>query len=220
MKKKIKEKVIQEKLGPQEIKISYEQDRMIFELGDKQFFLKEEQASFLFGRNVGIRFEQLRADEKEDFTDLNTSDFVAKFRAVNEFYGNLQEAAKYLKIDEQRLKRWAADNDSQRLYNKLAIHDGKFEYEESYKKYRKELFGEEKEEERKPFSPDIRTINKIADLVMEGSNPREIAKEIKVDYGSFISWFTSKEPQQRIQLIINNEISRKESLKNREKHEG
>jgi len=199
MKKKIKEKVIQEKLGPQEIKISYEQDRMIFELGDKQFFLKEEQASFLFGRNVGIRFEQLRADEKEDFTDLNTSDFVAKFHAVNDFYRNLQGAAKHLKIDEQRLKRWMADGDSSRLQNKLMIYDGKFEYEESYKKYRKELFGEDKEEAT-AFRPDLKMINKIANLAIKGLGPREIAKEIKINYGSFLPWFTGKECDRAIKL--------------------
>ena len=199
MKKKIKEKVIQEKLGPQEIKISYEQDRMIFELGDRQFFLKEEQASFLFGRNVGIRFEQLRADEKEDFSDLNTSNFVAKYRAVNEFYRNLQSAVKYLKIDEQRLKRWIADNDSQRLQSKLIIYDGKFEYEESYKKYRKELFGEDKEGAT-AFRPDLKMINKIANLAIEGLGPREIAKEIKVNYGSFLPWFTGKECDGAIKL--------------------
>ncbi len=187
-----------------EIKISYERDRMIFELGNRQFFLKDEQASFLFGRNVGIRFEQLRADEREDFSDLNTSDFVAKFQVAHEFYGNLQGAAKYLKVDEQRLKRWMADNDSKKLYNKLAIYDGKFEYEESYNKYRKELFGEEKKEEEKPFNPDMKTIDKIANLVMKKHGPREIAEKLQVDYGSFILWFTRKEPHNRIQLIIRN----------------
>lgn len=220
MKKKIEKKAIQEKPESQEIKISYKQDRMIFELGDRQFFLKEEQANFLFGRNIGVRFEQLRADEREDFSDLNTPDFVAKFTVANEFYGNLQEAAKYLKVDEQRLKRWMSDNDSKGLYNKLAIYDGKFEYQESYNKYRNELFGEEKEEERKVFSPDMKTINKIAHLVMEKTGPRLIAEKLKIDYFSFSNWFTSKEPQQKIQLIINNEISRRQSLKGQEEHEG
>jgi len=186
-----------------EIKIIYERDRMIFELGSEQFFLKEEQANFLFGRSVGVRFEQLREGEKEDFSDLNTSNFIAKFTASYEFFGNTQSAAKYLKVDEQRLKRWMADNDSKRLYNKLAIYDGKFEYQEHYEKYRKELFGEEKKEE-KAFNPDLKMIDKIANLVMEKHGPREIAEKLQVDYGSFILWFTRKEPQKRIQLIIRN----------------
>lgn len=198
----MKEKI--EKKEPQEIKISYEQDRMIFELGDRQFFLKEEQANFLFGRSVGVRFEQLREGEKEDFSDLNTSNFIAKFTASYEFFGNTQGAAKYLKEDEQRLKRWMADNDSKRLHNKLTIYDGKFEYQESYKKYRLELFGEEKQGEQGPYNPDLRTIDKIADLVMKKYGPREIADKLQVDYSSFLPWFTSKEPQGRIQLIIRN----------------
>ena len=204
MKEKIEKKVIQEKQDPQEIKFKIESGRMVFDMGDREYFLEEEQANFLFGRNIGIKFEQLKADEKEDFSDLNTSDFIAKFQAAYEFYGNLQGAAKYLKADEKRLMGWMADNDSKKLNDKLTIYDGKFEYDESYKKYRLELFGEEKQMEQGPYNPDLRTINKIADLVIKKHGPREIAKKMKVDYGSFLPWFTSKESHDRIQLIMRN----------------
>lgn len=202
--KKNEKKVIEEKPKAQEIKFKIELGRMIFDLGDRQFFLKEEEANFLFGRNVGVRFEQLREAEKEDFSDLNTSDFIAKFQVAHEFYGNLQGAAKYLKIDEQRLKRWMSDGESTRMHNKWVIYDGKFDHDESYKKYRLELFGEEKQAEQKPFNPDLRTIDKIADLVIKKYGPREIAEKMKVDYGSFLAWFTGKEAQSRIHLIMRN----------------
>lgn len=220
MKKKKEKEVIQEKPEPQEIKLKFELGRLVFELGDRQFFLKEEQANFLFGRNVGIRFEQLRADEREDFSDLNTSDFIAKFTIANEFYGSLPGTVKYLKVDDKRLRRWMSDNYSTGLFNKLTIYDGNAEYQESCKKYRAELFGEEKKEEIKPFNPDMKMINKIAHLVMKKYSPRRIAEKLKFDYGPFIGWLTSAEPQRRIQNIISNEISRRESLKNREKDEG
>ena len=203
MKEKIEKKVIQEKQDPQEIKFKIESGRMVFDMGDREYFLEEEQANFLFGRNIGIKFEQLRADEKEDFSDLNTSDFLAKFSVAHEFYGNFQDAAKYLRMDEHRLKRWLADNDSKRIYNKLVVYDGEFEYQESYKKYRLELFGEEKREE-KAFNPDLKMIDKIAGLVMKKHGPREIAKKLQIKYGSFINWFTRKEPQGRIENIIRN----------------
>ncbi len=216
MKKAAKKKDVQEKSGLQEIKIRYQEDKMILALGKDEYYLDKMMAISLFGDTARLEFDKLSKGQLEDFSDLNTPEFVAKFQVAHAFYGNLPDAAKYLKIEAQRLRRWMADNYSQRQYNKIALYEGKFEYQEHYKKYREELFGEERIEKKKPFNPDLHMIDKIANLVMEKIGPRDIARRLKVDYDSYLSWFTARENQRKIDLIINNELAKRESLKRQE----
>jgi len=201
--KKNEKEAIKPKPKPQEIKFKIEAGRIVFDMGDREYFMGQEQAGFLFGENVVNRFKQLWRDELEDFSDFNTSDFIAKFAVADEFYESLQDVAKYLKVDEQKLRRWMSDTESRKLHNKLSIYDGKHQHQAAYKKYRLELFGDETAE-IEYYNPDMKAIRKIADLVLKKDGPKEIAKKMKVEYGAFLKWFTSKEPQDKIQNYMRN----------------
>jgi len=197
MKKGTKKKAIQENLEPQEIKFKFESGRMIFEMGDRQFFLSEKQ-----GREVSFRVEQLRTLQEEDFSKMNTKDFMAKFDVTYEHFDNLEDTAKFLKIDSTKLRRWMNQDGREK---EDALHSGPTdEFGKLKEAYKREFFGEEKREEIKSFNPDMKMIDKIANFVMKKYGPREISKRLRVDYGSFINWFTRGEPQKRIQHIIRN----------------
>ena len=89
----------------QEIKIRYEPDRMIFEIEGKEFYLNRGTASFLFGRNVEIQFEDLQG-EGEDLGELATlENYVTVIRLMKKGL-NLDHAARFLGYPQEKVRNF------------------------------------------------------------------------------------------------------------------
>ncbi|NQT80276.1 MAG: hypothetical protein HQ555_07805 [Candidatus Aminicenantes bacterium] len=206
MKKKTKSKEVQKKPEPQKIKVRFESDRLIFELGDKQFFMSDGQASALFGRSTQSEFERLKAEEREDFSDLAEVDFAAKYHVVYEHFRNLPATAKFLKMDEGRLRRWMNFSATSNLkhFRRFSQGESRPQYEMLVKKYKDELFPEKEEKEKGPFMPHQNKVEKIASLFMDGLGPREVAKNMGIDYEIFSKWYLSGEAQRKVTTAMNN----------------
>jgi len=101
----------------QEIKIRYEPGitifesgdyklgKMIFELGDKEFYLGEVTASFLFGRSIQRKFEHLQ-EEDESMGELNTlKNYVTVIRLMKKGL-NLDHAARFLGYPQEKVRKF------------------------------------------------------------------------------------------------------------------
>jgi len=116
----------------QEIKICYEPDRMIFEIEGKELYLNKGTASFLFGRNVEIQFEDLQG-EGEDLGELATlENYVTVIRLMKkgltldqagQILGYSQEKVRNFIGIVQRRKNYYDPNDLEREMDKQADED-------------------------------------------------------------------------------------------------
>jgi len=87
----------------QEIKIRYEPDRMIFEIEGKEFYLNRGIASFLFGRNVEIKFEYLQGKD-EDLGELATlENYITILRLLRKGL-TLDSAARFLGYPQEKVR--------------------------------------------------------------------------------------------------------------------
>ncbi len=91
--------------GQQEVVISYQKGRMVFEVGDREFYLTEEAAGKLFGRSVGIEFERLSGKD-EDFGGIKSlGNFIKIARLMRKGlpYFSIAKAMNY---SEQQVKEF------------------------------------------------------------------------------------------------------------------
>lgn len=91
--------------GPQEITIRYEKGRMIFEVGDREFFLTEAAAGSIFGRSVGIEFERLHGQDTDASELRSLSNFVKVQRLLRKGL-NMDQVAKIFGATQEKLRQF------------------------------------------------------------------------------------------------------------------
>lgn len=171
-----------------EIKIRYENGGMIFKLGDDEFCMAEAEALLLFGNHIQANF-------RESFSAWNESaDFIARFDVAKaHFFDDIAKVAKFLKLDEMKLRRWVGQGGTRKLETEMRMSlDG---YGALKKRLREEMFPEAEEKDEKPragFPTNLKQIRKAAKMVMQKMAPREIAKALKIPYGEYIDWISTR----------------------------
>lgn len=181
------------------ITISYENGEMIFKLGEDKYCMDQAQATLLFGNHIAHNF-------RESFDEWNQDvNFIARFDvAKTHFFGDIEKVAKFLKLDELKLRRWIGQGGQKKLETEMRMSlDG---YGTLKAKIETELFPPEPEQKGKKSKPSFPTsmkqIRTAAQMVMQKMPPREIAKALKVPYGEYIDWISTKTGGAEIEKTI------------------
>lgn len=205
-----KKKMNVKKPEAQKIEIKYEPGKMVFNVNGNEFYIDEQEANYIFGRPVQIAFESIAGRREEDFSDLNTREFIAKFQVVSSHLRHLNDTAKFLKVDPMRLRNWINSETGKKTINNYLKMP---EMSRLMKKFKEELFPgdlEEEEKEEKSWpGPNSSVGKKVAVMLLEGSGPREIAEKLKVSYDKFLSWYTCKAIQQSLMRMRNEEAGKR-----------
>lgn len=208
-----KKKNPQEDLGPQEINFRFESERMIFEVGGKEFYLPGDKARFLFKREVELELKKAN-NQDEDFSAFETVENLALFSFHSNRHLSLKDIAKELNFDATKYIRWMNLN-SKRIKDLMTSF--KREIDVRVAELEKEHSLPEPKKEEKFWWPDShgKTGKEVAVMLLDNSGPREIAEKLKVPYGQFIKWFLNKDTQRNI-IRIRDEEAGKRRKKNEE----
>ncbi|MGB7296812.1 MAG: hypothetical protein WBC70_14600 [Candidatus Aminicenantales bacterium] len=90
---------------PKEVKIYYEKGKMIFSIGDREYFLTEETAGKIFGRSVGLEFERTR-DQDDTFGGLRTLENYVRIRRLLTKGLGMDKVAKALGVPEAQVRQF------------------------------------------------------------------------------------------------------------------
>jgi len=91
----------------QEIRISYAEGRMIFQVGDQEFFLSESTAGSIFGRPVQIQFEGLSGQD-DTFGGLRTLPLYVRIQRLLAKGLGWPEIARVLNVGQEQARRFYA----------------------------------------------------------------------------------------------------------------
>jgi len=190
-----KKEMKEEKLKAQEIKISYEpgtaiydsedyeSGRMVFKIGDQEFYLEEKTASSLFGRNTQIKFEHIQGKD-ESMGGLNTlENYVLVMRLMKKGL-NLELAAKILRHPSKKVKALIGLAQREKNYFLPVKYDREWERQSDKEDYVKaRTTGEERpgEKPRERFIDLLMLSNKIRN----GWGKKQLADFYQADEKSF-----------------------------------
>ena len=174
---------------PKKLSFKVEKERIMFKAdGRELFYIDREDALFLFGtRPVEIEFEKL-AGTIDNFDDLNTPDFLARFQVAYAHFGNIDQTAKFLGQKTVRLGRWLAD-DSRKWRNQQI---GTEEHSRLMEKYRNEYFPPEvPKAKEKSTKLDLK---KVATMLDKKMSLNDIADSLgfKYRWEEFITTYNSQ----------------------------
>ena len=193
------------------ITISYENGGMIFVLGEDEYYMAEAEARLLFGNHIAHNF-------RESFDEWNRDvNFIARFQvALEHFFNDADKVAKFLKLDVMKLRRWIGQGGEQKL--ETTRQGGLDEFPALKKRLKEELFPESEIKEPEPFYPNLKQISKITKMVIDGLGPREIAKQLGVDYSEYSAWVLTRQGNKMIEIERNKIINKRdqETAKQRE----
>lgn len=189
----------EKQVGLEKVDISFALGKLIFRIGEKEFYLDENTARFLFGCKTEIEFEKL-SGLHETFEEFSTDDFLAKFETCWTHFGDAHEVAEFLHVDEKKLRRWIGES---RGWRNDRLRRGP-EIGNSIEKYRKELFPEITGERERPIKLNLK---KVATMMKEGKKLNEIASELGEPWEAFIkSYLTNLDEIQKIMNKGNLEV--------------
>jgi len=213
----------EQKPEPEEVGLRYEPDRMIFKLGEKEFFIPKGVALNIFQKpSMEEAFIQAAYSVKDEFAEFNVPDFILRFTAAFEHFRNIAAVAKHLEVDPNRLRLWMNDTRFVALKRKVINGlDGETPNAlELLEKYRAEFRTEEKEKIPR-FKEDPTTLERVALMVIDdGFGPRQIAQKCGYEYTGFLKWFTGQQTQNRIaNFRLNLEVEREVARKREEEAE-
>lgn len=107
----MKKEKSKDQAAAEEIRLRFEPGKMVFAIGNQEFYLTEETAGSIFGRPLGIEFERLSGKD-DDFGGLRSlPNFVRVARLLSKGLG-LPQIARVLGVPEERLRRFYSNETS------------------------------------------------------------------------------------------------------------
>lgn len=203
-----KKKNPQEDLGPQKIDFRFDSERMIFEVGDKEFYLSRDKANFLFKRNVELEFEKVN-NQDEDFSAFETLEALSLFSFHSRRRMPIREIAEELNFPVHKYVRWL--NKGGKWITGL-LEAYKVEINKRVAELEKENPLSEEPKKEKEFWPNplSSTGTKVAISLLDGLiTLRQIAEKLKVPYDKFYKWYTDKEVQRCLMKVRNQEAEKR-----------
>ena len=100
---KMKREKSEDQAAAQAIEVYYQPGKMIFRIGDREFFLLEETAGKLFGRPVQIQFEGLSGQD-DTFGGLRTLENYVKIQRLLRKGLGVDMVAKVFNVTQEKLR--------------------------------------------------------------------------------------------------------------------
>lgn len=169
----------------EEIKVSLEfkTDRLIFKTELGNFSLDRDTASFLFGREVAVRFERL-CDESDDWGELESLESIVKYQFLTgEQDFSFAQAAQAIGFSLDFFKRWVSRR-CNTFAQRMAQDPG------AVKSILEKLRQEYPKEEPPPKKPIVFDVRRVAKLLIDELGPRQIAESLGMDYSVFYPAWT------------------------------
>lgn len=174
---------------PQEITVRYAAGRMIFEVGDREFFLTESAAGSIFGRSVGVELERIRG-QGDDASELRSLQNFVKVQRLMRKGLDLPKIAVVLGVPEVQVRQFYSKEVSRPHVeswgpNELEIERKRQAAEEM--DFCREAPRERTLSDQEPPTPGERFVDllQIRNLRRQGMNDDRMAEHLKLDKGEF-----------------------------------